>query len=438
MKDVADDKRVALLCQHFYPEMVGTGLHMTELASSLSERGWNLRIYCSGVLEIEDPPASCEILPGIEIRRVHWAQRSNRKIASRLAGAASFVVAVGTALIRDRCDLKALLVTTNPPFLGLAALAARWLFGLPYVLIVYDVYPDIAVKLGVIKGGSLIGRLWGLLSRVTLNGAATAIVIGRDMEEVIRSKVTRTTVPVVNIPNWFDERKVKQQRHAANRFVRDSGVEGRVVVQYAGNMGRTHNLEPLISAAIELRHETNLLFQFIGDGANRPAIERMVLDANLANVQFFPYQPITRLSDVLSAADLAVVVLSSGFTGLSVPSKAYGAMAHGVPILGLVEPWSEIGRVIVESGCGVVLHPASAERIVEVLRDLVRHPDKFRSMGDAGQSAFQASHTLSRAARSYDAVLRDVLRAHTRGTLEDNTANSRDSSCGPALGQGLQ
>jgi colanic acid biosynthesis glycosyl transferase WcaI len=402
-------KRLALLCEHFYPEMVSTGLHMTELAVSLAAGGWRIRAYCAAAPEHPEVQPARELLEGVEIRRVHPGRRQGLSIAARLWHAGSYAFKVAARIVRDRRELGASLVTTNPPFLGLIALAARWLFKLPYALIVYDVYPDTAINLGLISSQSVTARLWESLSRLILNRATVAIVIGRDMERVIRNKLSNPRVLLVTIPNWSDERKVRLPLCTTNRFVRECGLEGKIVVQYAGNMGRTHNLEAVIAAAEEFKHEPNLVFQFIGDGAKKPVIEQMVRDAALRNVQLLPYQPIARLSEMLSAAHLAIVALSSEFTGLSVPSKAYAAMANGVPILGLLEPSSEIGRVINETGCGMVLHPAHDREVAAVVRDLLRYPDRFQAMGEAGRRAFLHSYTLTRAVQQYDWVLRNTL-----------------------------
>jgi glycosyltransferase involved in cell wall biosynthesis len=242
-----------------------------------------------------------------------------------------------------------------------------------------------------------------------LDGAAVVIVIGADMHRVIESKLSNPSIPLETIRNWFDERRVRPRRDAANEFAERSGVQGKIVVQYSGNMGRTHNLEPVIAAAIELRNEPAVVFQFVGDGTGRPALAQMAQEANLRNVQFLPFEPIESLSKMLSTAHLAIVALSSEFTGLSVPSKAYGAMANGVPILGLLESKSEIGELIQRSGCGVVVHPATGSAIARVVRQLLSDPARFRRMGNAGQRAFLSSYTLTRAVCEYDRVLRSVL-----------------------------
>ena len=162
------------------------------------------------------------------------------------------------------------------------------------------------------------------------------------------------------IPNWSDERRVRPVPAAANTFRREHGLNGQLVVQYAGRIGEKHNLEPLIDAA-RLLSDTDVLFQFIGEGAKRSKLEALVADSGLANVQFLPYQPMERLGEMLSAADLAVVCLETGHTGISVPSKAYGVIASATPIIGILDPDGEIGQMIKETGCGVLVEPKGEE-----------------------------------------------------------------------------
>ena len=113
--------------------------------------------------------------------------------------------------------------------------------------------------------------------------------------------------------------------------------------------------------AARLLSDTRALFQFVGDGDKKPKLEALAADLGLENVQFLPYQPMERLAEMLSAADVAVVCLESGHTGISVPSKAYGVIASGTPIVGILDPDGEIGQMVKETGCGVLVDPVGEE-----------------------------------------------------------------------------
>ena len=408
------NKRLALICQHFYPEMISTGMHMTELATGLSRQGWSLRVYCDQPV-YRDETQNEHAVPqrmeyeGIEIIRVPTLANPRGSLLERTINALTYLLMTAWCLFRDRRELRGVINTTNPPFLGLAACCAKYVAKLSFVTIVYDVYPEVAICVGSVKKGSLIARVWQQVTRWIFNQSEGLIVIGRDMEQLVRQKLKEPdSSNVTLIPNWSDAERVYPVPRHENEFVREHTLSGRFVVQYSGRMGRTHNLEPLLEAAQRLEGEP-VLFQFIGDGAKRAKLEAMSQEMALQNVQFLPYQPIEKLAHVLSAADLAVVCLESACTGVSVPSKTYGIMASGRPILAFLEPSSEIGQVITERKCGLVLPAPTGEEVATLIRELMAQPERLRAMGGNGYYAFRQEYTLARAVQRYDAFLQKIF-----------------------------
>ncbi|MBK8899833.1 MAG: glycosyltransferase family 4 protein [Anaerolineaceae bacterium] len=402
-----DNKRFVLLCQHFYPEMVSTGMHMTELAERLAELGWQITVYCARPSWGAEAEPADQILhyKDIEIIRVNTLGDQKKSLLSRALFALSFLWSVGLLLWRQRQQFPAVVVTTNPPFLGLVSWLFSKLFHLPYLLIVYDIYPEIAVNLGVLSPRSPITKIWRQVTHLIFRNAAVLVVIGRDMERIVRQKIPPYLHHrITRIPNWSDEKRVRPIPKHQNGFRHQQGINNVFVVQYAGRMGRTHNLEPIIEAARDLCTE-KILFQFVGDGAKKQTLQQLVAQHNLTNVQFLAYQPMECLSEMLSAADLALVCLDEAFTGLSVPSKSYGIMASGTPILGFVQPDSEIGQMITEEACGLVLPNPTAEQISQTLRSLIHNTTTLEAMSAAGHQAFLNKYTLTHAAAAYDTAL---------------------------------
>lgn len=400
---------LALICQHFYPEMVSTGMHMTELATGLAARGHAIRVYCARPAysdKAHDEPTPQRLWhKGVEVVRVPSWGNPRGEVASRGLFALSYLLMTLLTVWRERRGLEGIIATTNPPFIGLVAVLLRWLLSMRFVTIVYDVYPDIAVRLGTFSARSPIVWLWSRITRLILRQSARLIVIGRDMAEVVAGKVPPSHHGRIElIPNWSDETRVCPRARAGNPFAQAHNGDGRFVVQYSGRMGRTHNLEPLLAAADLLRDEP-VRFQLIGDGAKRRRLEALARARKLTNVQFLPYQPIEILDQVLSAPDLAVVCLDERFTGLSVPSKTYGVMAAGRPLLGFLDPQGEIARTISENECGAVLpHPDGAQ-VAAVIRELMHDPARLAQLGDNGRRAFLRAYTLSHAVDRYDRVL---------------------------------
>jgi glycosyltransferase involved in cell wall biosynthesis len=401
--------RLLLLCQLFYPEMISTGMHMTELSLALRKLGWEVDVVCAQPAALPQEhnfkvPARIRH-EGTDIYRVGAVGRHRGSLVGRLIYGLTFMSAAALWALRRAGNYDGLLVGTNPPFIGLAGLLVKLLRGRPYVVIVYDVYPETAIQSGVLAPGSLFALIWRKLSQWIARGAEANIVIGRDMAKVVAEKLApRGRSRIALITNWSDEAAVGPVPKARNSFRQKHNPQDVFLIQYSGTIGRTHNLEPLLEAAEILKHD-KVLFQFIGDGFKKAKLEEIVRQRGLSNVQFLPFQPKDRLGEALAAGDLAVVCLASAFTGLSVPSKTYGVMAAGVPILALMADQSEIGLTVAESGCGLVLPSASSAAIATAIRDLMRDPIHLGRMGRNGRQAFEARHTLAKAAQRYDEVL---------------------------------
>ena len=386
---------------------------MTELFSALNRRGWAITVCAaqpSLVLDGEGGRVPKRILyQGIEVRRVWSIGSHSGRMLQRLLFASSYFCASLIFVIANARRVDGIVLTTNPPFLGLLGVLAKKLFKKRYLYIVYDIYPDIAVKLGVIRRGGILQKIWDRVSKVTLACADRNVVIGRDMLELVRGKLANDRHGRIRlIPNWSDDQVVFPVPESTNELKKEFCTGFALTVQYSGRMARTHNLEPLIEAA-EILKEESILFQFIGDGAKKKMLQKMADERKLANVRFYPYQPIERLNEALSMADVAVVCLEREFTGLSVPSKAYGIMAVARPILGFMSPDSEIGRVIAETGCGIVLADPTGESVAAALREMIKDEDRLKLMGEKGYLEYKRKYTLNVAANRYSEAMNEVF-----------------------------
>ena len=155
-----------LLCQHFYPEMVSTGMHMTELATRLAELGWQITVLTSkpswGTDDPDGGPVPSEMVyQGVRIVRVPTLGSQSGGLISKTVSALSFVPAVAWALWRRRADYRSLVITTNPPFVGVLGWVVSRVFRRPYLVIVYDVFPEFAISLGVLSADSRLARCGG-------------------------------------------------------------------------------------------------------------------------------------------------------------------------------------------------------------------------------------------------------------------------------------
>jgi glycosyltransferase involved in cell wall biosynthesis len=280
----------------------------------------------------------------------------------------------------------------------------------PYILLVHDIYPDIAIRLNVIKAGSPVAWIWERVSRFFARGAAASVVLGRDMAEVMRKKLRPDQFDdMAVIPLWSGASLAVPLEKSKNPFRSRHAPAGAFYVQYSGTMARIHNVEPIIDAAEILAGE-NVFFQFVGDGAKRAKLKELVSRRKLGNVQFLPFQPVEELAVALSAPDLAIACLSSEITGFSVPSKSYGILAAGVPLLALMDAESEIGLMVKETEAGVVLPNATGASIAAAVRELRADEPTLARMSANGRKAFKENYTLDKSAAKYEHLMRNAFR----------------------------
>jgi colanic acid biosynthesis glycosyl transferase WcaI len=293
----------------------------------------------------------------------------------RVANYLSYLALAVPRALALRPDI--ILAMTDPPVAGIAGAFIARLAGRPFVYNIRDLYPDMAVGGDIVRAGKWVTR-WESLHRWALKQAARVIVLGDDMRERILAKgVAAERVVVVRdgtaagpSPGRMPERSdaiVQEIRHGFP-----------FVVLHAGNLGFYGAWDTLLAAAKMLSNE-NTGFVFVGDGANRAALESAA--RNLPNVKFAAFRPVEQIAHVMLAGDLHIVTVRRGLEGVVVPSKLYSTLAAGRPILVVAPPESDAARIVVESGCGVAADPDDPAAVAAAIRELRAQPARLAEMG---------------------------------------------------------
>ena len=269
-----------------------------------------------------------------------------------------------------------LFIVSNPPFAPFVGLLVNRLRGIRYHLLIYDVYPDAIVRLGLMSTHNPFIRLWVRCNRALFAHASTIITLSDGMAALIRAYHPDVRVEVIQ--NWAHTELIKPVDKSENPFARAHGQVDRITVMYSGNMGATHAVEEIAVLADALREEPTFSFMAIGDGAKRRKIEAMRDDLGLQNLTILPYQPSDVLPFSIATADIGIVTLSAGAEALSVPSKTFNLLAAGVALLVIASPDSEIAHLVDRYDCGAHFEEHETERIVAFLRAMARDPDALR------------------------------------------------------------
>ncbi|MFP4353739.1 MAG: glycosyltransferase family 4 protein [Phycisphaerae bacterium] len=284
-----------------------------------------------------------------------------------------------------------LLVTTNPPWAMLAVPALGRIFRLPYTLLIYDIYPEVAERMGMLKPNGLLARWWRNRSRKAMLHASAVVTIGRCMRKTLLAQLRPgENVDIRIIPNWADTDQIRPIPKADNPFARTHGLVDKFVVTYAGSFGATHDTESIIAAAEALAETPEIHFLLIGGGTRQAEIEAIVRDKSLPNLTLLPFQPPDSFPLALAASDAAIVCLDTPFQGLSVPSKTYSALAAGCAILAVTAPDTELALTVQEHHCGLVLPPKSPSALTAAITDLHAAPLRLQSLRSAARKAAES------------------------------------------------
>ncbi|HST35282.1 MAG TPA: glycosyltransferase family 4 protein, partial [Allosphingosinicella sp.] len=192
----------------------------------------------------------------------------------------------------------------------------------------------------------------------------------------------------------------------ANAFRAEHGLGGKFVVQFSGNIGRTHDVELILETAALLRERADILFLFVGYGGKSPLVTK-ASEAGLGNVRFLPRQPRERLGEMLAASDATLIPLIEGMYGLSVPSRMYNVMAAGVPIVAIADPRSELALAVAEESAGWVIEARSAAGLAALIASLASSEGRTEAArrGAAGRQAVLARYTLDEMLDRYRRLL---------------------------------
>lgn len=403
--------RLWVVSELYYPEETSTGYFLTRIAEGLAG-DYDVRVisgrpaYSERHLRV----SAREARAGTRIYRMPATRFDKDRLGLRLINLLSFSLsAFCFALARiQKGDL--VLVVTNPPSLPVVMCLAAKIKRGRLLLLMHDVYPEALAATGILKKSSAAYRLLAGLFRVVYRRFERIIVLGRDAQDIVAQKTAMTAARLPVIPNWGDTEEIFPLPRQQNPFRSAHGLDGKIIIQFSGNIGRTHDVETLLEVAQRLQADPRFHFLFVGAGGKAGSVQREIARRGLANITLLPRQPREKLNQMLNASDATLIGFIDEMYGLSVPSRMYNVMAAGVPILALAHPRSELALVVTENQAGWALPNAGATALYEVILGLGEAnglPDA-QARGARGRAAVERHYTLAAALQLFRHVLGEL------------------------------
>ncbi len=396
--------RVLFFNRSYWPDAEATGQLLTELCEDLAPE-FAVTVFAGQPNQNPDETPfrrrGLEIRSGVEIRRVPHTGFSKLSLWGRGVNIVSYLfMAAAAAMFGPRPSI--VVVETDPPLLCLLGAVLRFRFRCRLIIYLQDLYPDLAVALGKVRPSRSVRLLRQLLFSV-YRRADRIVVLSCDMQRVlVESGVSAERITC--IPNWVDTahvRPIKKDNALRARW----NPENRFVVMYSGNMGLCQGLDDIVRAADLLRGESEVLFLFVGDGSSRERLQAQVAQSILTNIRFLPYQSKSELGCSLSVADLHLVPVDSRVYNFLMPSKLYGVLASGTPLLAIAPLQSELAEMTLEAQVGLAVAPHQPHALADAIRWCVNHRAEIDEMGIRARRLAEDRFDRRQVTRKFSALL---------------------------------
>ena len=382
--------KILILNQAFYPDVVSTAQHASDLAKALAQAGHEVTVVCSS-RGYNDPHVlfpKREMWNAVTIIRIRSTGCGKASKWRRATDFGTFMASCALRLwMLPRFDV--VVAMTSPPLLSFLSSLVVPSRARNLVIWSMDLNPDEAIAAGWLREKSLTACLLSRMLSHSLKRAAVVVALDRFMKDRIEAKGIETEKIRV-VPPWAHDDHVGFDSVGREEFRKLHGLSNKFVVMYSGNHSPCHPLDTLLEAAERLADRDEIAFCFVGGGIEFKRVQARVRDRSLPNVHCLPYQPFDKLSASLSAADLHVVVMGDRYVGIVHPCKVYNVLAVGAPLLYIGPVESHVNDIIRQASLGA--YSAVHDDVDAVTANILR---AMRSTADISPRPSQLSHNFS-------------------------------------------
>lgn len=390
-----------VFAHYYYPDIASTGQILTDLCRGMLN-DFVVTVICvvpsyEGTIEekYKDKPFYYETLDGVNIIRIRVPEFDKKNKISRIKNILAYYFGAKKA-----CNTVGafdyVLTISQPPILGgLLGVYAKKKKKAKLIYNIQDFNPEQVIAVGYSKSELLL-RFLMMLDKKSCKKSDLIITVGRDLGVTLENRFKNKKVPNYKIiNNWIDEtqvRPLKKNNKKVLEFLTKHELDNKFIIMYSGNIGLYYDLMNIIKVIEQFPEGTkakngkDVCFVFVGAGSVLNDLKQYVKNKNMKNVRFLPYQNKEELIFSLNAADVHWCINAKGIKGVSCPSKAYGIMAVGKPMLGCLENESEIRCIIEDSGCGLCSTPGDYKSIDNNINIVLSLDDnELKKMGMKGR-----------------------------------------------------
>jgi len=405
--------KVLLLTNYFPPE-VGAASHLFyNLGRILTKKGYDVTVitgfprYNVKVLDekYRNKFFFRETIDGISVLRVPILPFLKRTLFVRKME--YFFLPIGLfvgGLIAGKHDVA--ILYSPPVTIGLAAFLLKKIKKIPFIFNVQDIHPQALIDIGFLRNRPLIWTL-RFIEKLNYKNATFVTIHSNGNKEYLAKQGVNSSKLVV-VPNWVDTELIRPLPKM-NNFREKYNLGDNFVVSFAGIMGTSQDLRTVIKAAYLLRNHNKIKFFLVGDGVERPDLEKEVNKRGLNNVIFAPMQPREKYPYVLAASDVSLVTLKKNVITPVVPSKLLSIMASGRPVIASLDLNGDAPKIIYKAGCGLVVEPENPEKLAKAILELYFNPKLCDEMGLRGRKYAEENFSPQSCISKYEELFRIII-----------------------------
>lgn len=409
--------KVLVLTLIFSPDNVSTAQLVAGIAEDLQNYGHEVRVITTtphyhrdASLEARQPLKTCFF----GILKKSWMGdipvyhiRMPNKNCSKWLRVISWLIFHGFSTVVGLCirfKPDVIFVPSPPLSMGVNAYVLGGLLGAKYIYNVQELYPDIAVNLGIVRNRVVI-RLLSAAERFIYNHAAAVTTITDSIDNKVRQRCRQPSA-VHMVPNFVDLTEIIEVERN-NAFSKMYHIADSFVVTYAGNLGVPQNLMMLVEMAVLLKDRRNIVFMIIGDGSEKDRLMSIVQEKELPNIHVVDYQPISMMPCIYATTDVFYVGQQPEAHADGIPSKIYRIFGNKKPILAVTAGDSDLANCIRQAKGGVIVTDNDPGALADTVVSLSESPERVRKYGNNGYAYVQKFSRTS-VSRSYDQLIRSV------------------------------
>ena len=430
---MGEKKKILIFAHYYAPDTASTGQILKDQAEGMLDE-FDVTVICAvpsygGTIDdrYKTQKYYFEELNGVKIIRVRVPEFTKSNKISRIKNIlAYFFGALGASRKAGRHDY--VFTISQPPILGgLLGVLGKWQKHAKMIYCIQDFNPEQTIAVGYSKN-KLVLNLMMIADKFSCRHSDLVITVGRDLVETLKNRFKNKNVPKYTmINNWIDEKEVyplPEDNERVLAFKKKYGLENKFVIMYSGNIGLYYDLEKLVKVLKQFRKGYTLkgvyepgpmttdgrevVFAFVGAGSVLDKLVMYKKKHHFENVIFIPYQDKADLVYSLNAGDVHWCVNAKGIKGVSCPSKVYGIMGVGKPIIGVLEKGSEVRMLIEEIGCGKCCEPGDYVEVADIIRWYIENADtgEEQTMGMKGREYLEKNLTKDVSVGKYiDAIM---------------------------------